>query len=109
VRLSLEEVKEREAQAKQAHKMNSVLQQWYYCLGQALEQSEGLEPDFSFDKFADCYWIGKHDQTFIESVIGDQLKEYGLVLTTFNVDGFDDSAVWVCIGKPGQFDQYLRH
>lgn len=111
--LTLEEVRQREQDAKKAEKKAQnvqdkydVLRQWYFCLGRALEQSGGPEPDFSFEIFADCYFIGKYDEAFIESVIGDQLKEYALELTTLNVNGGMDSAVWVCIGKPGQFDQY---
>lgn len=113
VSLSLEEVRQREQDAKKAGEEATkvldkydVLQQWYHSLGRALEQSGGPEPDFSFEMVADCYFIGSHDEAFIKSVIGDQLKEYGLELTTLTVNCGMEWAVWVCIGKPGQFDQY---
>ncbi len=64
VSLSLEEVLRREQAAKDAGVEAAkvldayiVLRQWYYSLGRALEHSDGPEPDFSFEMFADCYFV----------------------------------------------------
>jgi hypothetical protein len=108
VSLTLDEVRQREKDAKLAKKQNDVLAQWYYALGKALEKSGGPEPDFSSETFHDNYFIVKHDEEFIESVIGDQLKEYGLVLTTLSVSDGYESGVRVYIGAPGEFDHYKR-
>ena len=113
--LTLEEVRQREREAKIAEKKarvvknrHNVKKQWYFTLGRALEKSGSPMPDFGFELFADCHWIGGHDEDFIRSIIGNQLKEYGLELKTLTVIGGMDSAVWVCIGKPGQFDAWMR-
>lgn len=108
VRQREKDAKEAKRKAKQEQDKASVLQQWYFSLGRALQQSGGPEPDFSFEMFADCFWIGGFDEDFVYLVIGDQLKEYGLELTTLEVVGFMDTAVWVCIGIPGQFDEWRK-
>ena len=113
--LTLEQVRQREQNAKEALEhakevveQHRVLTQWYYVLGSALERSGGPEPDFSFVEFQDARWIVSTDEKFVRWVIGDQLMEYGLVLKTITVYAGSDDATRIYIGKPGQFDQYKQ-
>lgn len=119
--ITIAEAQQRRTEALRIELENNVLRQWYGCLSITLVEQiekELKEPDFS------SHWLmcptglldylrangvtvtvdNWHEpvEEYINSLIGDQLEEYGIEVRMRLVHGFMESANRFYLLKPGQ-------
>lgn len=80
---------------------------WYDILCKGFAKSRSATPDFSADNFIRApHFVG--DEKLIQATIGEDLKDYGLVLTPKQIATHDGMETRIFVAKPGQVETYFK-